>query len=133
MGDRPPVAKYRLEVVITGNTMEEVQSELGFLAHGGYMLSSEYLKSDEFQSTSGRVTTTQTMPNPGMTAERYTAELDAWFKLRRAAHNASVAEADKKKTPPICPECQQGKPQNCDGRAWDAVADDYTPCQGGSL
>lgn len=27
-----------------------------------------------------------------------------------------------------CPECREGKHQNCDGRAWDNAKDDYTPC-----
>jgi len=27
-----------------------------------------------------------------------------------------------------CPDCEQNKHHNCDGRAWDNDADDYTPC-----
>jgi hypothetical protein len=27
-----------------------------------------------------------------------------------------------------CPDCEQGKHFNCDGRAWDNDADDYAPC-----
>ena len=32
--------------------------------------------------------------------------------------------------PPVnpCPECTAGKHDNCDGRTWDTVTDDYTPC-----
>lgn len=28
----------------------------------------------------------------------------------------------------ICPECQQGKHQNCDGLAWDFIDDKLTNC-----
>jgi len=27
-----------------------------------------------------------------------------------------------------CPDCEQGKHHNCDGRAWDNDADDFAPC-----
>jgi hypothetical protein len=30
--------------------------------------------------------------------------------------------------PAICPECVQGKHRNCDGQAWDPVADEPTTC-----
>lgn len=29
-----------------------------------------------------------------------------------------------------CPECEQGKTQNCDGFAWDFDADERVPCAG---
>lgn len=28
----------------------------------------------------------------------------------------------------ICPECEVGKHDNCDGRSWDNELDDYVPC-----
>lgn len=31
-------------------------------------------------------------------------------------------------TRPICPECAQGKHQNCVGQAWDDEADELTLC-----
>jgi hypothetical protein len=31
--------------------------------------------------------------------------------------------------PSICPECMAGKHPNCDGTAWDVVADTETQCQ----
>lgn len=30
--------------------------------------------------------------------------------------------------PNVCPECQQGKHQNCEGQAWDPEADEPGPC-----
>lgn len=29
---------------------------------------------------------------------------------------------------PMCPECWAGKHANCDGKSWDATADDFAPC-----
>lgn len=29
----------------------------------------------------------------------------------------------------ICPECRNGKHVNCDGQAWDDVADELTVCR----
>lgn len=29
---------------------------------------------------------------------------------------------------PICPECRDGKHKNCDGTAWDFVADELVDC-----
>jgi hypothetical protein len=51
----------------------------------------------------------------------------------------ALAESKAAKTPPpepasdatavaICPECQQGKHQNCEGQAWDDAADAPGPC-----
>lgn len=31
----------------------------------------------------------------------------------------------------ICPECRNGKHQNCDGQAWDEEADELTVCECG--
>jgi len=85
VSDEPPVAKYRLTVEVTGNSHEEIESELHFLANGGYLLSSDYHKRDAFRSIGGRITQTLEHVNPDMTPERYDAELEEWFTKRREA------------------------------------------------
>lgn len=32
----------------------------------------------------------------------------------------------------VCPECAQGKPQNCAGATVDPDTDEIVPCQGGA-
>jgi hypothetical protein len=83
MNDRPPVAKYRLTVEITGNTHHEIEHELLVLTRGGYLLDSDGYKRDEFHVIGGTVTTTLEHRNPDMTPERYEAELDAWWEARK--------------------------------------------------
>ena len=47
-------------------------------------------------------------------------EIDALAVIVRAAkHLMEVRD---------CPDCEQGKHHNCDGRAWDNDADDFAPC-----
>jgi hypothetical protein len=35
---------------------------------------------------------------------------------------------DERQNAPICPECNAGKHQNCDGSAWNDAADDVDVC-----
>jgi hypothetical protein len=81
---KPPVARYRLEIVITGNTINELVREL-------QLRSSRF----EYESAQGRTTREQTGPryevtvietNPEMTHVRYHDELMAWSDERRATH-----------------------------------------------
>jgi hypothetical protein len=45
-----------------------------------------------------------------------------------AETKAAKDEAAAAVVGPICPECTQGKCQNCSGQAWDAEADEPGPC-----
>lgn len=81
----PPIARYRLTVTITGNTLDEVEDELVTLTRGGFLLDSGYGKRDEWNSTSGRATRVMEHRNPEMTPERYRAELDAWWESTKTA------------------------------------------------
>lgn len=47
--------------------------------------------------------------------------------LADASPAAPVAETAAPETP-LCPECVQGKHQNCSGQAWDNAADEPTSC-----
>ena len=80
----PPKAKYRLTVTITGNTFEEVEEELRYQAHGGFLLDSDYYKNDEWTFYSGTSTRAMECVNPDMTPERYRAELDKRWESRKA-------------------------------------------------
>lgn len=91
MTDRkPPVAKYKLTVEITGNTHDEIERELLVLTQGGYLLDSEYYQRDEFHVLGGRVTTRLEHTNPDMTPDRYDEELQAWWQARKAARQEAA-------------------------------------------
>jgi hypothetical protein len=81
----PPVAKYELQLTISGNSHEEIESELLSMTRGGYLLDSEYHKRDEFHVVGGKRTARLTHTNPGMTPERYDAELHDWWVSRKAS------------------------------------------------
>lgn len=81
----PPKAKYRLTLVITGNTHEEIERELLSQTRGGYLLDSDYYQRDSFDCFSGRTRSTLEHVNPDMTPERYDAELREWGVVRRRA------------------------------------------------
>jgi hypothetical protein len=83
----PPMAKYRYTLVIDGNSHEEIEEELHFAVHGGYMLDSDYYTRDEFMVYGGRKTSTLEHRNPDMTPERYDAELESWWQARKAIRN----------------------------------------------
>ena len=80
----PPKAKYRLTVTITGNTFEEVEEELRYQAHGGFLLDSDHYRRDEWTVYGGTSTRVMECVNPDMTPERYRAELDKWWESRKA-------------------------------------------------
>jgi len=84
MSDQPPTTRYRFELTIDGNTLEEVERELAQLANSGFLLDSDYGRRDEWHMVSGRATRIMHHINPDMTPERYAAELDAWSADRRA-------------------------------------------------
>jgi len=81
--EKPPVAKYKLVVEITGNSHEEIEEELLYLTRGGYLLDVDYYRRDECRVIGGRQTTTLIHQNPSMTPERYDAELSEWFNSRK--------------------------------------------------
>lgn len=83
---KPPTAKYRYTVEISGNSHAEIQRELLGLTRG-YLLDSEYETRDEFLVTGGRRTSRLLHTNPDMTPERYEAELDEWWRARKAARS----------------------------------------------
>jgi hypothetical protein len=78
--DRPPVTRYRLEIVIDGNTIEELVNDLETRANTfGY----EGLQGRTTRDQVGpRYEVRVTEPNPDMTPERYAAELDTWADRR---------------------------------------------------
>ena len=84
MSNDPPRAKYRLTVTITGNTFEEVEEELRYQAHGGFLLDSDHYRRHEWEVIGGTVTRVMEHINPDMTPERYSAELDEWWEARKA-------------------------------------------------
>lgn len=83
-GPQPPKAKYTYTAVITGNSHEEIESELLYLTRGGYLLDSEYHKRDEFKVHGGKKTSTLEHTNPEMTPEQYEKDLDEWWEKRKA-------------------------------------------------
>ena len=85
MTDQPPVARYKLTLTITGNTLDEIEDELLIQTRGGFLLDSDSYRRDEWQVVGGRVTSRMEHVNPEMTPERYEAELDKWFAARKAA------------------------------------------------
>lgn len=82
---KPPVTKYKLTVQVYGNSHEEIESELGYLLHGGYLLNSDYYKRDEFTVFGGRRTAKLEHTNPDQTAEAYREQLRTWSRRPRAA------------------------------------------------
>ena len=82
---QPPVARYRLTMTITGNTLDEIEHELVVMTRGGFLLDSDGYKRDAWHSVGGTVTSIMEHVNPKMTPERYEAELEAWFEARKAA------------------------------------------------
>ena len=82
----PPIARYRLTLTITGNTLDEVETELLVQTRGGLLLDSDYYKRDAWTVHGGRVTSRMEHANPEMTPERYKAELDEWWRARKAAN-----------------------------------------------
>lgn len=82
---RPPMPKYRLTLVIEGNSHDEIESELLTMTRGGYLLDTDHYQRDETHVVGSRKTTTLVHQNPEMTPERYEAELAAWFRARKAA------------------------------------------------
>lgn len=85
--DMPPVPRYRLTLVIDGNTLDEVEDELLVQTRGGFLLDSDYCKRDSWEVTGGRVTSRMEHRNPDMTPERYESELSEWFERRKQARN----------------------------------------------
>jgi len=84
-GATPPVAKYRMTLVIEGNTHDEIEGELLSMTRGGYLLFTDYYQRDETHVVGGRRTMRLEHRNPDMTPERYDAELSEWFDARKAA------------------------------------------------
>jgi hypothetical protein len=83
----PPVAKYTLTLTITGNSHDEIETELAYQSRGTYLLNSDYQKRDEFLVYGGRYTSKLVHTNPEMTPERYESELSAWSKRRGLFHD----------------------------------------------
>ena len=84
----PPTAKYELSITLHGNSHEEIERELLSMTRGGYLLDSDHHRRDEFHVVGGRGTRVLKHANPEMTPDRYDAELDAWWRARKEAHDA---------------------------------------------
>ena len=91
----PPRAKYRLTVTITGNTLEEVEEELGYQVRGGFLLDSDYYKRDEWTVYGGTSTRVMECVDPDMTPERYQSELDEWWRARMEGTEVSNHVTDE--------------------------------------
>lgn len=89
--EAPPVAKYRLELTITGNSHTEIEQELHYFLHGGFIIQSDGYKRDQFTCYSGRATSKLRHANPEMTPERYEAEFHDWIETRKAARRAEAS------------------------------------------
>lgn len=85
MTDQPPVPRYKLEVTITGNTLDEIQSELDMMATSGFLMDHQNGARHEWECWGGTTTRKMNHTNPDMTPERYSAELREWFDALRAA------------------------------------------------
>ena len=81
----PPVARYRYTLTLTGNSVDEIESELLTQTRGGFLIDSDYEKRDEWHVAGGCKTSVMKQVNPGMTADRYAEELDAWWRSRKAS------------------------------------------------
>ncbi len=84
----PPVSRYLLTITIKGNTLDEIEDELLAQTHGGFLIDSDYGKRHSWNSTDGTTTRVMEHRNPDMTPERYAAELEAWWKARKAEWEA---------------------------------------------
>ena len=79
---RPPNRRYRLTLTIEGNTLDEVQDVVNAYARLGFLNDSDCGRRDAWYVTHTRCESLMTVVDPGMTPDRYFAELDAWFKER---------------------------------------------------
>ena len=86
---KPPVAKYKLTLTITGNSHTEILAEIVRQTRGGMLLDSNYERRDEWQVVGGRTTSVMRHTNPDMTPERYDRELAEWFNSRKALRGES--------------------------------------------
>ena len=86
--DEPPVPRYRFTLTVTGNTLDEIESELVSQTRGGFLLDSDYYKRDKWEVWGGVSTRRMEHLNPTMTPDRWAQELDTWFQRRKAARYA---------------------------------------------
>jgi hypothetical protein len=89
MTTEPPVARYRLTLTLTGNTLDEIEAELLSMTRGGFLLDSDYRKRDSWHVWGARSDRVMEHVNPEMTPERYAEELDAWWQERKAERKAA--------------------------------------------
>jgi hypothetical protein len=92
---QPPVTKYRLTLTIDGNSHDEIERELLSMTRGGYLLDTDGYKRDMFKVVGGRRTAVLEHRNPEMTPERYDAELDAWWKARKAERKENAMSEEE--------------------------------------
>ena len=82
---KPPTAKYRYTLAISGNSHDEILQELRYEVNGGYLLDSDYETRDEFEVIGGRKTSRLEHTNPTQTPEQYDADLETWWRARKEA------------------------------------------------
>lgn len=82
---KPPTPKYRLNLTITGNTLEEIERELIVQVNGGFLLDSDHFTRNEWKVIGGTVTSEMEHLNPDQTPEKYATELDEWWQERKAS------------------------------------------------
>lgn len=83
MSSKPPMSRYKLTLEITGNTMDEVLRELAVQSNDADHELGGDIHRHNAEWISGRSTLSLVERNPGMTPEKYAAELDAWRESRR--------------------------------------------------
>ena len=81
---RPPNPRYRLTLTIEGNTLDEVEDAVNAYARCGFLVDSEGGRRDAWDVARPPCDSLMAVVDPDMTPERYFAELDAWFKERKA-------------------------------------------------
>lgn len=84
---KPPVAKYRYTLTITGNSHEEIADRLHGVEINHWQDVTGYnpggVQRDAFDITDGTATRVLEHTNPDQTPERYHAELMAWVPATR--------------------------------------------------
>ena len=85
-----PVPKYKLTIVIEGNSLDEVADELHSVYNGFWLDVRSPADDDErdsFLIVSGRSQRTMLHANPEQTPEKYADDLKAWADARKAVRH----------------------------------------------
>ena len=78
--DRPPTAKYRYTLQVTGNTLDDIEHELQIASNE---FAYDTATRDEFAIQGGTATQTLIVADPDQTPDKYLTDLEAWMQRRR--------------------------------------------------